>query len=200
MTVRRGVSTLALLGSTLFLFGSIGCHPVAPHSQNGQAVGADAEPDPEQNLTGEVTGTNWHIPWMILDAQGRKQPALVADARQGKMTNLGDNYTMQLHGVHANVFQEGVHAADIVADQVDANSQDHLIIGTGNVHVTSLTNPPDTVVTADKITWDPRSSKMVAVGHAVVTKRPHDGSVPITQTGGRITFDSKFQKIVIDAL
>jgi hypothetical protein len=201
MTVRRAALTLVVLGATLFLFGTVGCHPAAPHSANGQSAGgADAEPDPDQNLTGEVTGTNWHIPWMILDAKGRKQPALVADAGQGKMTNLDDNYTMQLHGVRAKVFQDGVHAADIVASQVDANSTDHLIVGTGGVRVTSLTNPPDTVVTADKITWDPRAYVMVAVGHAVVTKRPHDGSVPITQTGGRITFDTKFQKIKVEAL
>ncbi len=154
----------------------------------------------DQNLTGEITGTNWHIPWSIRDAKGRAVPALIADAREGEMNNLDDSYTMRLRGVQAKLFQEGVHAADIQAVQVDANSDDHLIIGTGGVRVTSLTNPPDTVVTADKITWDPRSSKMVAVGHAKVMQRPRDGGLPITQTGGRITFDTKFQKIEVEAL
>lgn len=154
----------------------------------------------DQNLTGEISGTNWHIPWTIRDAKGRHVPALIADAREGEMNNLDASYSMRLHGVQAQLFQEGVHAADIKAAQVDANSDDHIIIGTGGVRVTSLTNPPDTVITADKITWDPRSFKMTAVGHAQVTQRPRNGGLPITQSGGRITFDTKFQKIEVDSL
>lgn len=199
--MHKGVRTLKWIGVTALLIGLAGCRHTATPSQSGHnpgTMGADA--DPVQNLTGEITGTNWHIPWMIRDANGRALPALIADAHEGEMNNLDDSYTMRLHGVQAQLFQAGVHAADIVAAQVDANSDDHLIIGTGGVRVTSLTNPPDTVVTADKITWDPRSSKMVAVGHAKVTQRPRAGGVPITQTGGRITFDTKFQKIDVEAL
>ena len=151
-------------------------------------------------MTGEVSGTNWHIPWTIRDAKGRIVPVMTADARVGEMNNLESSYTMRLHGVQAKLFQEGVHAADVVAAQVDTNSDDHVIIGTGGVRVTSLTNPPDTVVTADKITWDPRSFKMTAVGHALVTQRPRNGGLPITQSGGRITFDTKFKKIKVEAL
>lgn len=149
-------------------------------------------------MTGEISGSNWHIPWTVRDAKGRAIPALIADARQGEMNNLDASYSMRLHGVRAKLYQEGVHAADIVATQVDANSEDHLIVGTGGVRVTSLTNPPDTVVTADNITWDPRTFKMVAVGHAQVTQRPQNGGTPITETGGRITFDTKFKKIKIE--
>jgi lipopolysaccharide assembly outer membrane protein LptD (OstA) len=156
------------------------------------------DPDPDQNVTGEVSGTIWHIPWMIHDAKGKTIPALIADARQGEMNNLDDNNTMHLRGVTAQLFQEGVHSADIVADEVDANSADHIIIGTGHVRVISLTKPPDTVVTADKITWDPHSYIMVAVGHARVTQRPPKGT-PITQTGGRITFDTKLQKVKVES-
>lgn len=190
-----------MFGSTLFLFGTVGCHRAGSPSQSGQnpgTIGADAEQD--QTLTGEISGTNWHIPWTIRDAKGKAIPALIADARQGEMNNLDESYTMRLRGVRAKLFQAGVHAADIVAAQVDANSDDHLIVGTGGVRVTSLTNPPDTVITADKLTWDPRSYKMVAVGHARITQRPRNGGVPITQTGGRITFDTKFQKIEVESL
>ena len=199
--MQLGVRTLKSLGTTALLIGIVGCHPAGSSSQSGRnpgTMGADAEPG--QNFTGEISGTNWHIPWMVRNAKGRAFPALVADARMGEMNNLDDSYTMRLHGVRAKLYQEGVHAADIVAAQVDANSDDHLIIGTGGVRVTSLTNPPDTVVTADKITWDPRSSKMVAVGHAHVEQRPRNGGVPIIQSGGRITFDTKFQKVEVEAL
>ncbi len=196
----KGVRTQALIVLTMLLFGAAGCHRTVSPSQSGQNPGTiGAEADQDQNLTGEISGTNWHIPWSIRDAKGRAVPALIADAREGEMNNLGDSSTMRLHGVRAKLFQEGVHAADIVAAQVDASSDDHLIVGTGGVRVTSLTSPPDTVVTADKITWDPRSFKMVAVGHAVVTQRPPHG-VPITQTGGRITFDTKFRKIEVESL
>jgi hypothetical protein len=201
--VHKGVQTLVMLGAAMFLFGTVGCHRAGSPSHSGPNqgnMGADAEADQDQNLTGEVSGTNWHIPWTIRDAKGRTIPALITDARQGEMNNLDDSYSMRLNGVKAKLFRDGVHTADIIADQVDANSDDHMIIGTGGVRVTSLTSPPDTVVTADKITWDLNSSKMVAVGHAVVTKRPHDGGVPITQTGGRVTFDTKFQKVVVDSL
>jgi len=153
--------------------------------------------DETKNLTGEVKGTNWHIPWTIRNSKGQTVPALIADARRGEMNNLDDGYAMRLHGVTAQLFQEGVHAADIVAGQVDANSEDKLIVGTGGVQVTSLTNPPDTVVTAEKITWDPHTFKMVAVGHAKVIQTPRNGGVPISQTGGRIMFDTKFQKFEV---
>ena len=188
-----------LMGLTMLLFGVVGCRRTASSSQSGQTPGS-VEADAEQNMTGEISGTNWHIPWTIHDAKGRTVPVLVADARQGEMNNLESSYTMRLKGVQAQLFQEGVHAADITAAQVDANSDDHLIVGTGGVRVTSLTSPPDTVVTADKITWDPRSFKMTAVGHALVTQRPRNGGVPITQSGGRITFDTKMRKIKIEAL
>lgn len=201
--MRKGVQTLVVIGVTLFLYGIVGCHRAGSSSHPGQNqgnMGADAEADQAQNLTGEVSGTNWHIPWTIRDAKGRTVPALIADARQGEMNNLDDGYSMRLNGVKAKLFRDGVHTADIVAAQVDANSDDHMIIGTGGVRVTSLTSPPDTVVTADKITWDLNSSKMVAVGHALVTQRPRNGGIPITQTGGRITFDTKFQKFAVDSL
>ncbi len=160
----------------------------------------DAKATEAQRLEGAITGTNWHIPWTVRNAEGKAIPALIADAREGRMQSFEDSYTMQLRGVRAKLFQEGVHSADIEAAQVDANSDDHLIVGTGGVRVVSLTNPPDTVITADKITWDPHSHKMVAVGHAQATQRPHDGGVPITQTGGRITFDMQLKKIEVEAL
>ena len=193
---------LKVVGSTLFLLGIVGCHHTASPSQSSPIPGTMAqapEEDPTKNLTGELRGTKWHIPWSIRDAKGKLVPALIADARQGEMSNLDDSYSMRLHGVKAKLFQEGVHAADIVAAQVDANSEDKMIVGTGGVRVMSLTNPPDTVVTAEKITWDPQSFKLVAVGHAKVTQRPPKG-IPITQSGGRITFDTKFQKIKVEAL
>lgn len=198
----RGAQKPILIGLILLLGGLGGCRSKGSPSQSGHnpgTMGTDAEKAEEpQNLTGEITGTNWHIPWMINDSKGHPVPALVADARKGEMNNLDDSYTMRLHIVQAKLYQDGVHAADIQAKQVDANSKENLIIGTGSVRVTSLTNPPDTVVNADKITWDPRTSVMVAVGHALVTQRPHNGGVPITQTGGRITFDTKFQKIRVE--
>lgn len=195
---------IILAGVAALGLGCGGCRHSNSSSQTGQnpgTMGADKDQTTEeQNLTGKVTGKNWHIPWSIHDAKGRTVPALVADAREGEMDNLQDGYTMRLHIVQAQLFQEGVHAADIQADQVEANSNEHKIIGTGNVRVYSLTNPPDTVITADKITWDPHSSTMEAVGHAHVTQRPHNGGPPISQTGGRITFDTKFQKIKVEAL
>jgi hypothetical protein len=196
--LHKGARIPLLIASLLLPMAVVGCGRKTAPSQSGPKPGTIAD-EPEQSFTGEISGTNWHIPWSILNEKGQTVPALVADARRGEMNNLADSYTMRLHGVRAKLYSEGVHSADIVAAQIDANSNEHKIIGTGGVRVTSLTSPPDTVVTADKMTWDPRGFKMVAVGHAVVTQRPKDGGLPITQTGGRITFDTKFQKITIDA-
>ncbi len=197
---RRGWRGVAILGGAMLIAASTGCKRSSTASYSGQNPGTVDADASAQKLEGQITGVNWHIPWRVRNAAGKPMPALIADAREGLMNSQDDSYTMRLRGVRAKLFQEGVHSADIVAAQVDANSDEHIIVGTGGVRVSSLTNPPDTVVTADKVTWNPNSHKMVAVGHAKVTYHPRTGGLPITQSGGRITFDMLLKKIEVESL
>ena len=193
------VRTEVLLTGVLLLAFLPGCRKGGSAGRNGTNSGsAETRVTPAQSLEGEITGTNWHIPWTVRNDEGKAVPALVADAREGRMRSFEDSYVMQLNGVRAKLFQDGVHAADIEAGQIDANSDDHLLVGTGGVRVVSLTDPPDTVVTADKIVWDPHSHLMTALGHARVAQRPKDGGTPITQTGAKIKFDMVLKKIEVE--
>ena len=74
------------------------------------------------------------------------------------------------------------------------------MLGLGGCTVHSLTDPPNTVVTADKITWNSRVSEVVATGNAHVTRRPLQGAPTdppdIVLDADRIAWDIKQNKIV----
>ena len=61
----------------------------------------------------------------------------------------------------------------------------------------SLLNPADTVLTADRITWDAKNTKFVAEGHARVERRPRNGGVPVTQEGGTIVYDMEHNTVTV---
>jgi hypothetical protein len=146
----------------------------------------------ELELPGQVSGKGWHIPWRMRDPKhpnGPPIPVLIADAKSGVLTNDEENPTVLLRDVRARLFRNGKHTADIAAPEVTADQKERLVIGRGGVTFVSLTNPPDTVVTADKITWDTRQSKVFAEGNARVTRRHKDGQTDTT-IGNRITFDA----------
>ncbi len=140
---------------------------------------------------GAITGKGWKIRWRKRDPNhpaGSPIPVLYAESNTGSMADEDDNVVIQLNDVHARLFQDGRQSAIIYADQMDADQHDKVIIGTGRVKVKSITSPPDTVVTADKITWDTDSHKIVAEGNARVVRHPKIGAA-FTHEGGTITFD-----------
>jgi hypothetical protein len=153
-------------------------------------------------LPAAITGRGWHIPWVTRDPknpQGPVIPLMVADARTGAMSDENRNVVIDLGGVHVQLYREGAATGDIEAPRVTADERTRVVIGTGGVTVRSRTDPPDTVIKADKIAWDTRAGRIVAVGHARVHQLAHDGSPAISQSGGRITFDTTFKNIDVQA-
>jgi hypothetical protein len=146
-------------------------------------------------LPGKIKGQGWHIPWYMRDPKhpnGPPVPVLIADADTGEIVNHNGNPAIVMWKVRARLFREGAYAADVVAAKITANQRDQILVGTGGCKVTSPLENAETVVTADKITWNTKASKIVAVGHAHVVRRPRNSSrdnPPITQEGGKITYD-----------
>ena len=149
---------------------------------------------------GKVEGSGWYIPWYKRNPQnpnGPPIPVLIANAETGEIINHKNNPEIVMHRVRARLYQNGQHAANVVAAHVTANQQSQGIVGRGGCTVTSLLNPADTVLTADKITWDAGNTKFIAQGHAHVIRRPLHG-VPITQEGGKITYNLEKNTIDIE--
>lgn len=178
---------------------------------NGKKTSLNQQTDAEKrksahdafaDLPGTVTGTGWHIHWRSRaneTATAIAEPVLEADAQSGAMADTADknNITAQLFRVRARLYRNGIHTADVEAPEATANQQTRIVIGTGRVTVRSLTNPPDTVVTADQITWNANTNGIVAEGNAVVTRRPPTG-LAILQRGNRIIFDSRLNTFQVD--
>lgn len=155
----------------------------------------------DSELPGQIKGTGWRMRWNTRDPHninGPTLPVLDAVAQAGHMTDRDDNVYAVLDDVRAQLFREGKPAADITAPRITANRRDRIMIGIGGVRVNSLTDPPDTVITADKITWDTRTGKIVAVGNAQVTQNQENGIVN-THRGGRITFDTTLRSFDVEA-
>ncbi len=149
---------------------------------------------------GAITGKGWSIKWRERNPEnpsGPAMPVLYADSKTGIMEDRNDNVVLQLNTVHARLYQNGTYSATVIADQVDANQHNKIVIGTGHVKVNSVTNPPDTQITADMITWDTNSRKIVAEGNTRVVRQPKNGSPAFTHEGGIISFDPGLQEFEI---
>lgn len=163
--------------------------------------GAGPQPPPSQthssrseagtDIPGRVTVEGVHIPFRMRDPKhpnGPPIPVLIADARTGTIENQSDNPAGSLNDVRAKLYRAGEPAANLIAPHMTANLKEKIIIATGGVTLTSLTDPPDTVITADRMTWDTRTSKIVATGHVHAKGRTKDGT-PFEQSGGTFTID-----------
>ena len=193
MTSRRILGVFA----ALVLVAAGGCGKPNPLVKKLETPLAKKPPKPE--LPGELTGKGWHIPWYTRDPKnpnGPLIPVLIADAKRGEIVNTA-NATLLLRDVHAKMFHNGIQSADIQAPQVTANQGEGMFVGTGGVTVRSLTDPPDTVITGDRITWKMKTRQLVAEGHAHITNRSAGGKVS-TLDGNRITFDTALKTSSIE--
>ncbi len=172
----------------------------ARRAEKGVHAAKDAAQKHTLDLVGKLNGRGWYLPWYKRDPKhpnGPPMPVLLAEAETGEIVKRSDNPAVVMHHVHAKLFQKGVHAANIVANKVRADEQAEKVFAIGNCKVTSLLNPSDTVLTADRITWDTANSRLVAEGHAHVERKPRNGGVPMSQDGGRIVFDLEHNTVTI---
>jgi hypothetical protein len=201
--IRAGLQTIGIL----FAYGIFSSAPSAPvqaappHKQpppGKPAKSAKASNTAKPNykhpleLVGKVQGSGWYLPWYKRDPRnpnGKRIPVLIAQAKTGEIVRRNNEPEIVMYTVHAKLFQKGVHAADLDAGKIRANQRDERIFGSGGCKVVSLLNPADTVLTADKITWDARKSLFTADGNAHIVRQPKNGGVPVSQEGGRIVFD-----------
>ena len=163
-------------------------------------AGKEAAQKHPLDLVGKVNGRGWYLPWYKRDPKrmdGPLIPVLLAEAETGEITRHTDNPEIVMHHVQAKLFQKGIHAANIRAGTVRADQQAEKVFATGGCRVVSLVNPADTVLTADKITWESANSRFVAEGHARVARRPRNGGAAITQEGGKIVYDLEHNTVTI---
>ena len=142
-----------------------GCGKYRGQQDNRQQ---DAAHDAKTYVPGGIHGHGWHIPWRVADPKHPNGPplkVLIADADDGSMAHQDDNILLHLEHVHAKLFRAGNAAALVQADEVTTDRNSKVVVGTGHVIVTSLSDPPDTVITSDKMTWDRSTSKVVAIGN-----------------------------------
>jgi hypothetical protein len=156
--------------------------------------------DPLANLPGAIQGHGWHIPWMIRDPRhpnGPALPVLIADAQFGAITDRNGNPTVVLEHARAQLFHDGRHVADVQAAQITADQRRRVLTGTGGCMLKSVPTPESaTVITADTISWDTRSNRIVAYGHAHVEGKRK--KIPFSSTGGRITYDMARDEVRVE--
>lgn len=169
-----------------------GCGKSPSRQTAAKMKAKDAKEGARTPLPVSVAGTDWHIPWRVPDPKnpnGPTVPVFIADARQGTIENEDNETTVLLKEVQARLYRDGVHTANIVAPQMTANESERVVVGSGGCTITSLTDPPDTIIKADTITWDTHTSKIVAEGEPTITSRLKNGT-PVTNAGA--------QRIIVD--
>lgn len=178
---------------TLSVLLLVGCGRLpAPMAGGAQTVNVKTP------LPGGVRGRGWHIPWREADPthpKGPQRTVFVADAEEGEMTDPGDHLTLHLNGVRARLFRAGRPAADLIAQHVVTDRQSRIVHASGSVKIVSLANPPDTQITADRMTWDTRTSQVKAEGNARALHTYRDGRPPDDTLAPRIDFDTATGRI-----
>jgi len=191
-----------LVGIAPLLTGCASRTPRAPAKAAPPPTGEVKAPPAKHplDLVGKVNGRGWYLPWYTRDPKkpnGPPIPVLIAEAETGEITKHNDNPEIVMRHVHARIYQKGVHSANVEAAKIRANQLERTVFASGGCTVTSLLNPTDTVLTADRITWDTENTRFVAEGHAHVERRPRDGGTPITQSGGKIVYDTEKNTVTV---
>jgi hypothetical protein len=176
----RSYQAAVLCCTALFLLGPlVGCsrnrvpsanQALQTASNRAPSSGATSANEAQQNLRGRVEGDGWHLRWnthKTADLYGPMVPLLVANARKGSIfyEGGGTEITLLLKGVYARLYEQGRYVADVQADTVIANQQQHTLQGEGHVRVLSRERPPNTLITADRMTWESEADRIIAEGN-----------------------------------
>jgi hypothetical protein len=149
----------------------------------------------KKEIPGEITGNGWHIRWLSRAQTGKRdlETVALADAARGAINDPA-NPTITLYDVVAKVYRNGEQTGTINAPVMTANQTDKVLHATGGVRLTSITDPPDTVVTGDSMRWDTSRNKLVVTGNArAIVVKP--GEKPNTTVGDRLVFDTKLKEL-----
>ena len=99
--------------------------------------------------------------------------------------------------VNAEMYSMGKHTLNVVASHMTLNQKDNSLIGTGGCTVTSLQNPPNTVLTADRIEWKTDGRILRATGRTKLISQPKPQDAPLTQEGESTIYDMVKEKIYV---
>jgi hypothetical protein len=194
-----------------FFWLAAGCGKPVNTKRSAELAAAAKAEQAEQakaNVPGGITGTGWHIPWRAKDPKHPNGPpviVLIADARNGAMDSQDDDVYVRLWHVHAQLFRDRKPSATVDAAEMTTDQHSKVVIGTGGVTIHSLPGaakpphpqdakgenwlPPNTTITADKMTWDTQTSKLIAIGHAHATQLAPGSHIPTETSGERLKFD-----------
>ena len=154
---------------------------------------------------GKVAGKGWYLPWYRLE-KGKYVPVLIANAENGDLLNKTgwnarhqrQNYLIaKMNVVNAEMYSMGKHTLNVVAPHMTLNQKDNSLIGTGGCTVTSLQDPPNTVLTADRIEWKTDGRILRATGRTKLISQPKPQDAPLTQEGESTIYDMVKEKIFI---
>lgn len=190
-TLIKRLSGAAILLTSLALCGC-GKSNAVP---NRKLTKAELELRAKKEIPGEISGTGWHIRWLNPAATGKRglQTVVLADSAHGAISDPA-NPTISLYDVAAKIFRDGAQTGTVYAPLVAANQHDKVLLATGGVKLTSITDPPDTVVTGDAMRWDTTRNRLIVTGNArAVVLRP--GRKPDTTTGDTLVFDTKLKEL-----
>ncbi len=165
---------LLLIGALVLAVAGCGKAPTARVEAARDGGTGDSGQSAPAPLPGGITGTNWHIPWRTADPKhphAKPVTVLIADAKSGTMTSKANNLVLRLGGVRAQLFSERRHVADLQAARVETDRRSRIVVATRDVRLVSLTNPPDAVLTSDRMTWDTHTKILVATGNAHFVRR-----------------------------
>jgi hypothetical protein len=181
----------ALSVALVFAFGCGKSHP----PQKRELTPEEKAAKERKEVPGAISGKGWVINIKSLPQQGDgpMETVLHADADAGLIKDPHD-LNVSLTGVTARLYQKGQYSASIKAPEASANQRDKTLVATGGVTVTSVTDPPDTVITSDKLYWNAKTNEMIAIGNAHAVMHTPEGKIRST-SGDRLSFDTRLKEI-----
>ena len=166
-------------------------HPVPKRELTAEEKAAKER----KEVPGAISGKGWIIKIKARPQSGNGplETVLQANAETGIIKDT-HNLNAELTGVRAQLYQKGVQTATIFAPQASANQNAKTLLATGGVKVTSITDPPDTVVTADRLSWNANTNELIAIGNAHAVMHTPEGKERST-SGDKLYFDTRLKEI-----
>ncbi len=182
---------LALSG--IFALSGCGKKPPVKTSAQKKAAPKDAA------VPGSIRGEGWRITWRSRTGKNPNRlapPVLTGVAKRGEIGGDEENPALKLQEFRAKLYSDGKPAADLLAPEVTADEEGREVLATGGVTVIALKT--GTKTTADRMTWNMETGKIVGEGHVFSLRRASGKTPQISQTGNKFTYSPDREEFEIE--